>query len=210
MRVIAGTARGHKLQSVPGTVTRPITDRVKEALFDILSGWIEDTIGLDLFAGTGAVGIEALSRAAARVTFVERNRKALAVLQANLQHTKLVDAAIVVAGDAFRYLQRQNIGPYDWIYVAPPQYHGLWLQALQQVDARPDLLTEDGIVVVQIHPREALPTENLQHLVSTDQRKYGSTLLCFYQRRQQEDFSLHDGADASEVKTTDAPQREET
>jgi len=186
MRVIAGVARGHKLQPVPGESTRPITDRVKEALFNILSGWIEESVGLDLFGGTGAVGIEALSRGAQLVTFVERNRRALAVLRANLQHTKLADAAVVIAGDAFRYLQRRDIGPYDWIYVAPPQYHGLWLQALRQIDARPCLLTEDGLVVVQIHPKEELAVADLRHLILADRRKYGSTLLLFYQQQQKD------------------------
>ena len=186
MRVISGTARGHKLKPVPGESTRPVTDRVKEALFDILGAWIVDSVGLDLFGGTGAVGIEALSRGAARVTFVERNRKALAVLQENLQHTKLTAGATVIGGDAFRFLLREGIGPFDWIYVAPPQYQGLWLKALQRIDGRPQLLAPDGFAIIQIHPKEEQPTDELAHLYLTDRRKYGSTLLLWYQLREQD------------------------
>src|SRR5512135_3485644 len=136
MRVIAGTAKGRELRSVPGDSTRPITDRVKSALFSILNS--QDMIAsrryLDLFGGTGAVGIEALSRGAACAVFCERDRHALRVIRENLAATKLSDSAEVVAGDAFAYLNRIGIPPFDVIYIAPPQYMGLWLRALLEVD----------------------------------------------------------------------------
>jgi len=179
MRVIAGSAKGRKLESVPGDAVRPITDRAKEALFSILGDEVLDMRVLDLFGGTGSVGIEALSRGAAHVTFIERYALALKAIGHNLQHTRLADRAHVVRGDAFKYLRRQNIGPFDLIYVAPPQYKGLWLDALKIIDARPELLTPDGQVIVQIHPmeHEALDLENLK-LVDT--RRYGSVRLDFY------------------------------
>ncbi len=93
MRVIAGSAKGHKLQMVPGDSTRPITDRTKEALFSILGDRLVDARVLDLFAGTGAVGIEALSRGSAFALFIDRNRKAVQIIQANLQHCKVADRA---------------------------------------------------------------------------------------------------------------------
>ncbi len=185
MRVIAGKAKGRKLESVPGDAVRPITDRAKEALFSILSDRVRGARVLDLFGGTGAVGIEALSRGAERVTFVERYPPALKVIGHNLQNTKLAERAYVVRGDAFKFLRRQNIGPFDIIYVAPPQYQGLWLKALEMIDARPELLTPDGEVIVQINPRE-YEEPALSNLERVDSRRYGSVQLDFYMLRGRE------------------------
>ena len=180
MRVIAGTARGRVLQSVPGDNTRPITDRVKSALFSILysARMVEGQRYLDLFGGTGAVGIEALSRGAASVVFCERDRAALQTLQCNLQTTGVADRAQVVAGDAFAYLERSAVGPFDVIYVAPPQYKGLWLQALRTIDARPALLAPDGQAIVQVFPKEWQDPQT-KNLILQDQRRYGSTAPVF-------------------------------
>lgn len=184
MRVIAGTAKGRVLASVPGDSTRPITDRVKSALFSILASrnQIAGRRYLDLFGGTGAVGIEALSRGAAEVVFCERDRAALRVLQRNLEAVGLVERGHVVAGDAFAYLARGELAPFDVIYVAPPQYQGLWLRTLQAIDARPELLTEDGLVIVQIFPKEWIEPA-LTHLRVVDHRQYGSTALYFLVRK---------------------------
>ncbi len=180
MRIIAGSAKGLTLASVPGDSTRPITDRVKSALFSILTSQeqIEGCRYLDLFGGTGAVGIEALSRGAAEVVFCERDRVALRVLQRNLAAAGVADRASVVPGDAFGYLARPNVASFDVIYIAPPQYQGLWLRALQAVDARPELLTEEGLVIVQIFPKEWTEPA-LAHLRVVDRRQYGSTALYF-------------------------------
>jgi len=181
MRVIAGSAKGRTLASVPGDSTRPITDRVKSALFSILTSQelIAGLRYLDLFGGTGAVGIEALSRGAAQVVFCERDRVALRTLQQNLAATGVADRAVVAAGDAFAYLARPALVPFDIIYIAPPQYQGLWLKALRAVDARPALLTETGQMIVQVFPKEWLEPE-LAHLALYDRRQYGSTALFFF------------------------------
>jgi 16S rRNA (guanine(966)-N(2))-methyltransferase RsmD len=179
MRVIAGSAKGHKLQPVPGDTTRPITDRAKEAVFSILGDWLLDARVLDLFGGTGAVGIEALSRGAAFAHFVERNRKAVQTIHANLQHTKLAARGQVEQGDSFAFLQSYRGEPFDLIYIAPPQYQGLWQKALVSVDQRPPLLAPFGAVIVQIHPREDVPVA-LTRLEEYDRRQYGSTLIIFY------------------------------
>lgn len=181
MRVISGSAKGHTLQSVPGDSTRPITDKAKEALFSILGDWIEGSRVLDLFGGTGAVGIEALSRGAEHATFLERNRRAIETIQANLVHCKLKEFAAVQQGDSFVFLERYKGDPFDLIFVAPPQYQDLWRKALLLVDKRPELLYDDGMVIVQIHPREDAPVE-LQSLYEFDRRTYGSVLLIFYER----------------------------
>jgi 16S rRNA (guanine(966)-N(2))-methyltransferase RsmD len=182
MRVIAGSAKGHKLQSVPGDSTRPITDRAKEALFSILGDWIYETRVLDLFGGTGGVGIEALSRGAAFAHFVDRNRKAVQTIEANLAHCKLDEWATVQQGDSFAFLASYQGEPFELIYVAPPQYQGLWHKALTLIDARPELLAPFGAVIVQIHPRESSPVA-LTFLEEYDRRQYGSVMLIFYASR---------------------------
>jgi 16S rRNA (guanine(966)-N(2))-methyltransferase RsmD len=180
MRVISGSAKGRILKSVPGEGTRPITDRVKESLFNILGADVCDARFLDLFAGTGGVGIEALSRGAKETVFVEQGRDALATIRANLSITKLADRARIVRADVFSFLAGAPEAPFDYIYIAPPQYQGLWAQTLRAIDAKPAWLSEDSEVIVQIHPREFEPVA-LARLVLVDQRKYGSTLLCFYE-----------------------------
>lgn len=179
MRVIAGRAKGRKLMMVPGDGTRPITDRAKEALFSIMGTWIEGTRVLDLFGGTGGVGIECLSRGADFVQFIELNRKAVETIRANLRHCGFEKQAVVERGDSFTYLQRYQGHPYDLIYVAPPQYQGFWIKALQMVDARPELLAKFGSVIVQIHPKEETAV-TLERLEEYDRRRYGSVMLIFY------------------------------
>ena len=183
MRVISGSARGRKLKSPKSTETRPIMDRVKTALFDILAPEIMGMRVLDLFAGTGAVGIEALSRGAESATFIERSPEAWRLVRENLALTNLGDRAEALCTDAFAYLQQAAVTGrrFDLVYVAPPQYVNLAVQALTQLDASP--LTEpDGLVIVQIHPQERaeLDALALKRLRRYDERRYGSTLLLFY------------------------------
>jgi len=180
MRVISGSAKGRRLASVPGDSTRPITDRVKESLFNIIGPEIQNSTFLDLFAGTGGVGIEALSRGAECALFIDLNRRAIKTVQANLQLTQLADRAQVIHGNAFTILDGPAKDKYDYIYIAPPQYKGLWLEALEVLDAHLDWLSPDGWVIVQIHPRE-LTACKLDHMIEFDRRTYGSTLLIFFQ-----------------------------
>lgn len=178
MRVIAGSAKGRPLKSVPGDTTRPITDRVKEAVFNILQPELDDCEMLDLFAGTGSVGIEALSRGAARVAFVDKSPRAVKTVRENLATTRLADRATVVRDDSFRYLQRAS-DKFDIVYVAPPQYAGLWEQALRALDREESPAAD--LVVVQIHPKEYSP-QSLQYLELIDERRYGSTVVLMYAR----------------------------
>lgn len=179
MRVIAGSAKGVQLQAVPGSGTRPITDRVKEAVFNILGEMIIDSYVLDLFAGTGSVGIEALSRGAEQAVFVEKHPKAIATIRTNLRRTRLQARGRVVRADVFKFLGGDP-QPFDLIYIAPPQYQGLWKKTLLALDAGPLWLAPDGLAIVQIFPKE-LEALNLSNLRLSEQRKYGSTLLCFYE-----------------------------
>ena len=178
MRVIGGRAKGRKLAAVPGDATRPILDRVKTALFDMLRPGLPGCRVLDLFAGTGGVGIEALSQGAGRCVFCDLSRDAVRTIEANLETAGLADQAEVIKTDALEFIERCP-GRFDLIYVAPPQYQGLWLKALELIDARPELLAPDGVVIVQIFPKEWRDVA-LAHLVQTDRRQYGSTALHFF------------------------------
>lgn len=181
IRVIAGVAKGRKLKPVPGTGTRPIMDRVKEALFSILGPRVPDCSFLDLFAGTGSVGIEALSRGAERAVFVENARLAIKVIEENLQSTGLADQAEIVKADVRDYLRAPAREPFEIIYIAPPQYKGLWLETLTLLDEHIDHLAPDGLCIIQIDPLERQAV-TLSALRPYDERRYGNTLLWFFER----------------------------
>lgn len=186
MRVISGSAKGITLASVPGKSTRPITDRVKEALFNILGPSVYDTAWLDLFGGTGAVGIEALSRGADSVVFTEINYRAYKTILQNLEATGLADYATVLKMDAFTYLNGEAQEAFDVIYVAPPQYQGIWIKAMQALDDNPDWVHPDGTIIVQIHPKEYDANVDYAKFEEFDQRNYGDTRLIFYRRASAE------------------------
>jgi 16S rRNA (guanine(966)-N(2))-methyltransferase RsmD len=195
LRIIGGKARGRRIHSVSGATTRPITDKVREALFNIIGPDILEASFLDLFAGTGSVGIEALSRGAKYVCFVELNRQPIAIIRENLKTTSLDEGAVVVHADAFNFLARPINHRFDYIYIAPPQYKGMWIRALKTVDTNVDWLTNDAWVIVQIHPieyqviSEELPIKNLAEF---DRRHYGSTLLVFYRKSMDELVDIGD------------------
>lgn len=182
LRVISGKARGRKLRSVPGESTRPITDRTKESLFNIIGADIVGASFLDLFAGTGSVGIEALSRGASYVRFLDLELQAIRTIRTNLANTGLGEAAEVQRIDAFQFLCRPPDRAFDYVYIAPPQYQSLWQRALKGINEQPGWLTQDAWVIVQIHPKE-YEALRLNHLVEFDQRRYGSTLLVFFQQK---------------------------
>src|SRR5215469_2691636 len=198
MRVVTGEAKGRKLKAPKTAGTRPIIDRVKTALFDILSTRVDDARFLDLFAGTGSVGIEALSRGAASATFIEMNYSVLKVVRENLKITGLGDRAETLHVDAFKFLQsytsnnRSSAGSqereYEIIYVAPPQYQEMAARALQLLDTA-RLVPDTGLVIVQIHPKErpVVAAVPLTRLILTGERKYGSTLLMFYEVSEEKD-----------------------
>ncbi|MCE7947411.1 MAG: 16S rRNA (guanine(966)-N(2))-methyltransferase RsmD [Chloroflexi bacterium CFX4] len=181
IRVIGGVAKGRKLKLVPGDSTRPIMDRVKEALFNILGSRVLEARFLDLYAGTGSVGIEAISRGAEHVTFVENAKAAIQTIEANLLHVGFDGFAEIVRADVRDYLRAAPRDCFELIYVAPPQYRGLWLETLTLLDANPDHLCADGWTIVQIDPQEQQAL-NLQNLRPIDERKYGNTLLWFFER----------------------------
>jgi 16S rRNA (guanine966-N2)-methyltransferase len=179
-RVIGGSAKGHRLKLVPGNSTRPIMDKVKESLFNIIGTNIVGANFLDLYSGTGAVGIEALSRGADYAMFTEIDRIALKTINENLASTKLKPRAEVRMINALELLKNPPHKEFDFIYVAPPQYKNMWLETLRAIDSNPAWLMPNTIVVVQIDPQERNDVL-FDHLRDYDERRYGRTLLWFFE-----------------------------
>ena len=182
LRVIAGKAKGRKLKSVPGDTTRPITDRTKEALFNILVGDVVDSNWWDLFGGTGAVGIEALSRGASFVRFTDINRAPIETIRSNVEKCGFQSQAEIRRADAFAYLASTPDRKFEYMYIAPPQYRDMWVRAVELTDENTGWLSDDGWIIAQIAPKE-YKTLSLENLEEFQQRKYGSTLLVFYERK---------------------------
>ena len=173
MRVITGSARGRRLETLPGEdVTRPTTESVKEALFSMIQFDIEGRRVLDLFAGSGQLGIEALSRGARSCTFVENNRGAKQVVERNLAHCRLEEQANVVFSDAVSFLNRS--GTYDLVLLDPPYGKGI----LQRVLPR---LSDDAMVVCESGRDEELPAQ-VGSFVLDRERRHGKTKIALYLR----------------------------
>jgi len=184
LRIITGSARGCRLKTPKGAeITRPTADRVKESLFNILGQMVAGRKVLDIFAGTGNLGLEALSRGAESAVFVD---KATAKLIAeNLQLTRLSEKGTVRSGDVFAELSRQAAGraEFSLIFCDPPYHKGLWQQALRQIDASDGLMAENGILVVE-HGAEENDIPELSRLQLVHNRRYGhTTQLSFFQWR---------------------------
>ena len=152
-------------------------------MFNILAGDVIDSNWWDLFGGTGAVGIEALSRGASSVRFTDLNRAPIETIKFNVEHSGFKSQAEIRRADAFAALASKPERQFEYIYIAPPQYKEMWSKAVELVDENMDWLADDGWVIVQIAPKEykELELENLQEF---EQRKYGTTLLIFYERKE--------------------------
>jgi 16S rRNA (guanine966-N2)-methyltransferase len=184
LRVIAGKAKGRKIKTVEGDTTRPITDRAKESLFNVLAGDVIDSNWWDLFAGTGAVGIEALSRGATSVRFSDMNKEPIEIIKFNVEHCGFAGQSEIRRADAFAYLAAQPDRKFEYVYIAPPQYKEMWIKALELLDNNIGWLADDGWVIAQIAPREYRTSAvSLNNLEEFEQRQYGNTLLVFYQRK---------------------------
>lgn len=176
--MIAGSAKGTILRPPRTPATRPITDRAKESLFAILAPRLPGARFLDLFAGTGSVGIEALSRGCAHAAFVERSASALAGIRHNLDITGLTARADVVARDVFAYL-RDTPSPHEMIFLAPPQWRGLWPRAVVLIDRHPGWLAGGGLVIAQHDPAESMSLDT-GRLEITDERTYARVRFTFF------------------------------
>ena len=179
MRVITGKARGVQLKTPDGQLTRPTTDRVKEALFSIIQFEIPGAAVLDLFGGTGQLGIEALSRGAKRAVFVDHQASACELIRENLRRTKLENAGKVVRGDYMEYLSRCR-EEYDIILLDPPYAEVFLENALKRI-TEIDILQSAGIIVAERRLGKELPWDFEGYTRSKDY-KYGNILLTLYRK----------------------------
>ncbi len=172
MRVIAGTARSLPLKAVEGNNTRPTTDRIKETLFNMLMPYLYECSFLDLFCGSGAIGIEALSRGAKESIFVDNHRKAVACTQDNLKFTKFTDRARVYGADVLGILpQLEGHGPFDVIFMDPPYDNELELQVLNYL-SNSSLVNEDTLIVVEASLQTDFSYVESLGFTITKQKKY--------------------------------------
>jgi 16S rRNA (guanine966-N2)-methyltransferase len=177
VRIVAGSRRGHRIAAPKGVVTRPTGDRVREAVFSLI-GPVEDAAVLDLFAGSGAMGLEALSRGAASCVFVERDREAARVIQANLAKLRLTGAVVANRDVASVLREERDRGRrYDLVLVDPP-YEEWEVHEASLAELLPALLADDGLVVVETSER-AEPELPLDLVTA---RRYGSARITVFTR----------------------------
>ena len=185
MRVISGNLKGKKLFALKGLSLRPTSDRVKEAIFDILQKFPPGENVLDLFAGTGALGIEALSRGARRAVFVEENARSGAVLRRNIEACRLSDQAEVVAREVQSGLEalEERGDRFDLVFLDPPYGKGLAYRTLESL-SRSSILAANALIVAEHSPDEDLAS--VPSLERIDWRKYGGTEVSFFRRKEKE------------------------
>lgn len=182
LRVIGGAARGVPLKAPDERTTRPTMDRIKESVFNILMPYITDTAILDIFAGSGSLGIEALSRGAKSAVFVDNGRKCRDIIMDNLKKTRFTQQATVLAMDvekALRYLSK-NQEKFDIIFMDPPYNMNFVVRTIQNIDDF-DIMSEEGILACEHHMNEN-PPEKVGNLVKTRVKSYGETLYSFYEK----------------------------
>ncbi len=179
MRVITGSARGRRLKTLEGLETRPTGERVKEGVFSVLQFDVPGSRVLDLFAGTGQMGIEALSRGAERAVFVDSRRQAAALVRENLAATGLADRASVVCGEALAYL-RSARERFDLIFIDPPYAAGLWESALSAI-SQFDILSDHGIIICESPAQREMP-EAVGCCVFHRTYRYGTVKITIYHR----------------------------
>ena len=172
MRVIAGKARSMPLRTVKGMDVRPTTDRTKETLFNILMPYIPGCRFLDLYAGSGSIGIEALSRGASCAVFVEKDRKTQELILENLEFTKLTEGATLIRGDVNSVLGRLGSEKFDVIFMDPPFNHGLEKETLTILSGL-DILEDDGLIVVEASPKTDFTYLDELGFEKFKERRYG-------------------------------------
>lgn len=190
MRVVAGSVKGLPLKAVPGTSTRPTTDKVKESIFNMIGPFFDGGYALDLFAGSGGLGIEALSRGIDRAIFTDKDRKAIETIHANLEKTRLTGQAEVFKADAERALKamKKNDVQARLLFLDPP-YHMEKAYDLMDKAAELGIMTNDSIVVCE-HDREVELKSRTKYYERFKKELYGNTIISIYrfQGEEGEDF----------------------
>lgn len=184
LRVISGKVRGLKLDTPKNEDVRPTTDRVKESLFNIINSYIMDSNVLDLFAGTGSLGIECLSRGASSATFVDVSKDSINIVKSNIKKARVENQSTILNLDfknAIDRLKAQN-SKFDVIFMDPPYYKNMFIDALANID-NANLLAEDGIIIVE-HDTKDKFEDKIGRLEKTKEKKYGNTTLTFYKMEE--------------------------
>ncbi|MFC7442404.1 16S rRNA (guanine(966)-N(2))-methyltransferase RsmD [Laceyella putida] len=186
MRIIAGTRKGTRLKMVPGQHVRPTADRVKESLFSVIGPFFDGGYALDLFAGTGSLGLEALSRGVERAFFVDQSRTSCETVKANAEVARLADQVEIIRRDARAALKALNERGirFDIIFLDPPYHKHLLIPALEQI-AEFALLTEDGVVVAE-HPSQMEMPQTVGQLTSYRSLSYGDITITLYSWEEKE------------------------
>lgn len=181
MRIIGGAGKSRRIATPRGRDTRPTADRVREALFNILAPRLPGSRFLDLYAGSGAVGLEALSRGAEKAVFVERHRPTAALIRENISTLQFTDRATVCQSDVYTFLsgRRPRAGTFEIVFLDPP-YAGGDAERMLRAVSRSGLLSDDGVVVME-SARAAPPPDRAGGLILVQRRYYGDTALSFYQ-----------------------------
>lgn len=178
MRIISGKYKGHHLVSFQASHIRPTTDRVKETMFNIIQAHIEGAKVVDLFSGTGSLGLEALSRGAGQVTFVEQNRKSLDILEKNIEKLKITEGYQIIRKDVFGFLKDKSIQPVDVIFADPPFTEEI-AHDVMVTAAASSLFHENTILLIESGRREKI-VDDYGHLVRYDVREFGDKTLSFF------------------------------
>lgn len=180
LRIISGEAKGHKLKTPKGTTTRPTSDRVKESLFNIIAPYLADAKVLDIFAGTGNLGIEALSRGAGEAVFIDKSPQCTDIIRENLIHTKLSHKAQILTGDAFNAISKlkgQGI-KFDIVFMDPPYSKNMVQEALLSISD--GVIIKDGTIVIAERDLDDPVDGEVGCLCLIRNQKYGDTVLSFY------------------------------
>ncbi len=180
MRVIAGSAKGRVLKTIKGFHIRPTTDRVKEALFSMIDSYIIDSVVVDLFAGTGGLGIEALSRGADKVYFVDNNKNSIQVLNENIRQIGFQEKSTVLFCDARRAVEKLTLyqHPFNIIFMDPPYLKDLIIPCMHAISNH-NLLKDKGIITVEHDSKDVLP-DKIGSLKRVKEKRYGNTMLSIY------------------------------
>jgi 16S rRNA (guanine(966)-N(2))-methyltransferase RsmD len=180
LRVISGSAKGHGLKTIKGDTTRPTSDKVKGALYNIIAAYVEGSTVLDMFAGTGSLGIEALSRGAASAAFFDRSQQCCGIIKENLQHTKLTEKALVYNTDFSAGIEKMHREGHKFdIIIMDPPYNKNFIQEALKLLAINDIMMDDGIIIAEHSVMDKLP-ESCGKLKVIDTRKYGDTMITIY------------------------------
>lgn len=180
MRIITGSAKGCRLKAPKGLATRPTADRVKESVFNILSNAVMEAEVLDIFAGTGNLGLEALSRGAAKAVFVDKSSESIKIIKENAEQTRLVSQTEIIKGDVIACLERlarQAIN-FDLVFCDPPYSKGLVQQSLLVLD-RLDILNDEALLVIEHDSKDDINLL-LEHINLIRSERYGATTISFF------------------------------